>query len=104
MAAQPADLALFGGVELHNPHFKLAQMSEFRLLTQHNRFSITPKRYIEATGTIGIVSKQGNAGGTWAHSEIAMEFCTWIEPRFKVYFFKEFQRLKQHEFVQKNLE
>ncbi len=91
--------------ELHNPNFKLAQMSEFRLLTQHNRFSITPKKYIEETGAIGLVSKQGRYdGGTWAHSEIALEFCSWVEPRFKVYFFKEFQRLKREEYDRRSLE
>ena len=93
-----------GGGGVSNPAFKLAQMSEFRLLAQTNRFAVTPKRYIESTGAIGLISKAGNAGGTWAHSDIALEFCTWLEPRFKVYFFKEFQRLKREEAATASLE
>lgn len=70
-----------------------------------NRTFISPKNYIEQTGAIGLVSKAGkHGGGTFAHSEIALEFCTWLSAPFKVYFYKEFQRLKMEDFDRKNLE
>jgi hypothetical protein len=62
-----------------------------------NSFSLTPKRWIEATNAIGIVSKTGKYGGTFAHRDIAFEFATWISAEFKFYFIKEFQRLKEDE-------
>ncbi|MFN4253773.1 MAG: KilA-N domain-containing protein [Saprospiraceae bacterium] len=91
--------------EVHNPHFKVVQMQDFRLRAIENRSLVSPKNYIEQTGAIGLISKAGkHGGGTFAHSEIALEFCTWLSPPFKVYFFKEFQRLKQDEFDRRNLE
>lgn len=66
---------------------------------------VSPKNYIEQTGAIGLVSRAGkHGGGTFDHSEIALEFCTWISPPFKVYFFKEFQRLKRADFDRQNLQ
>jgi hypothetical protein len=62
-----------------------------------NSFSLTPKRWIEATNAIGIISKTGKYGGTFAHRDIAFEFATWISAEFKFYFIKEFQRLKADE-------
>ncbi len=91
--------------EVHNPHFKVVQMHDFRLMAVENRAVVSPKSYIEKTGAIGLISKAGkHGGGTFAHSEIALEFCTWLSAPFKVYFYKEFQRLKREEFDQKNLE
>ncbi len=90
--------------EVHNPNFKVVQMHNFRLRAVENRAAISPKNYIEETNAIGLISKPGNGGGTFAHSEIALEFCTWLSPPFKVYFYKEFQRLKTEEFGRKNLE
>lgn len=90
--------------EVHNPDFKVVQMHNFRLKASNNRASISPKSYIHATNAIGLISKAGKNGGTLAHSDIALEFCSWLSPKFKVYFFKEFQRLKKEEFQQKNLE
>ncbi len=91
--------------EVHNPNFKLLQMQEFRLRAVENRSLVSPKSYIEMTGAIGLVSKSGrHDGGTFAHSEIAMEFCTWLSPPFKVYFYKEFQRLKTEEMGRRSLE
>ena len=58
---------------------------------------MTPKRWIEATNAIGIVSKAGHYGGTFAHKDIAMEFASWISIEFKLYVIKEFQRLKEEE-------
>ena len=55
---------------------------------------MSPKKWIEATGAIGIVSKSGRYGGTFAHSDIAFEFASWISPEFKLYIIKDYQRLK----------
>lgn len=62
-----------------------------------NSFSLTPKRWIETTGAIGIISKSGRYGGTFAHKDIAFEFATWISAEFKFYLIREFQRLKEEE-------
>jgi len=90
--------------EVHNPNFKVVQMHNFRLQASNNRAGISPKSYIRETNAIGLISKAGKYGGTLAHSDIALEFCSWLSPKFKVYVFKEFQRLKKEEFQQKNLE
>ena len=62
-----------------------------------NYFVLSPQRWIESTKAIGITSKAGRYGGTFAHREIAFEFASWISPQFKLYFIKEFQRLKTDE-------
>lgn len=62
-----------------------------------NSFSLTPKRWIKATKAIGIVSKTGRYGGTFAHKDIAFEFASWLSAEFKFYLIKEFQRLKDDE-------
>ena len=62
-----------------------------------NRNYASPQRYIEETGAIGIVSKSGRYGGTYAHSDIALNFCYWLSPEFQVYLMEEFQRLKAEE-------
>ena len=58
---------------------------------------MTPKKWIESTNAIGIVSKSGRYGGTFAHKDIALEFASWISIEFKLYVIKEFQRLKEEE-------
>lgn len=58
---------------------------------------MSPKKWIEATGAIGIVSKAGRYGGTYAHSDIAMSFATWISPEFQLYIMKDYRRLKTDE-------
>ena len=63
-----------------------------------NRFVMTPTKWIEQTNAIGIVSKAGRyGGGTYAHSDIAMAFATWISPEFQLYIMKDYRRLKQDE-------
>ena len=89
---------------VHNTNFKRDQMVTFRLEANSNRNVVTVKNLIERTGLIGLKSKSGRYGGTWAHADIALNFCYWLSPKFQVYFFKEFQRLKKEEFQQKNLE
>ena len=82
---------------VHNPNFKLGQMHQFRNEAADNRKTISPQRYIEETGAIGMLSKSGRYGGTLAFSDIALNFCYWLSPSFQVYFIQEFQRLKVQE-------
>jgi KilA-N domain len=82
---------------LHNNDFKVVQMHHFRNQAADNRAVISPQRYIEETGAVGLTSKSGRYGGTFAHSDIATNFCNWLSPEFQVYFIKEFKRLKEDE-------
>ena len=83
---------------LHNPSFKRVQMHTFREQVSLNRFVMTPEKWIKQTGAIGIVSKRGRYdGGTYAHSDIAMSFATWISPEFQLYLMKDYRRLKEDE-------
>lgn len=82
---------------IYNPKFKPLEFEGFRKQAGLNSFVMTPKRWIEATGAIGIVSKSGRYGGTFAHKDIAFEFASWISIEFKLYIIKEFQRLKADE-------
>ncbi len=82
---------------LHNPNFKPVIFDGFRKEAGLNSFVITPKKWIESTNAIGIISKSGRYGGTYAHKDIALEFASWISIEFKLYFLKEFQRLKEQE-------
>lgn len=59
--------------------------------------TLTPQQWIKATDAIGIVSKSGRYGGTYAHTDIAFEFASWISPEFKLYIIKDYQRLKKDE-------
>ncbi len=82
---------------LHNPNFKPVEFDGFRKEAGLNSFVMTPKRWIENTNAIGVVSKSGRYGGTYAHKDIALEFASWISIEFKLYVLKEFQRLKEEE-------
>ncbi|MDL2241684.1 KilA-N domain-containing protein [Bacteroidales bacterium OttesenSCG-928-L03] len=82
---------------LHNPNFKPVEFDGFRKEAGLNNFVLTPKRWIETTNAIGLVSKSGRYGGTYAHRDIALEFASWISIEFKLYLLKEFQRLKEEE-------
>jgi hypothetical protein len=82
---------------LHNPNFKPVIFDGFRMEAGLNGFVMTPKKWIESTNAIGIISKSGRYGGTYAHKDIALEFASWISIEFKLYFLKEFQRLKEEE-------
>jgi len=81
----------------HNPDFNSIEFDGIKNMAGSNSFSLTPKRWIESTNAIGIVSKTGRYGGTFAHRDIAFEFATWLSAEFKFYLIKEFQRLKQDE-------
>ena len=89
---------------LHNPNFKGVEFDTFRKQAGLNNFNLTPKKWIEATNAIGIISKSGRYGGTYAHKDLAFEFGAWISPMFKLLLIKEFQRLKEIETNKFNLE
>lgn len=82
---------------IYNSDFKPLEFEGFRKQAGLNSFVMTPKRWIERTNAIGIVSKAGRYGGTFAHKDIALEFASWISIEFKLYVIKEFQRLKDDE-------
>lgn len=90
--------------QLNNPSFNSIEFDGFKNLAGSNSFSLTPKRWIESTNAIGIVSKTGRYGGTFAHKDIAFEFASWISSEFKLYLITEFQRLKTDENSRLNLE
>jgi hypothetical protein len=91
-------IELLGFWELmYNPDFKPLEFEGFKKQAGLNSFVMTPKKWIENTNAIGITSKSGRYGGTFAHKDIAFEFASWISIEFKLYIIKEFQRLKEDE-------
>lgn len=82
---------------LHNADFKPLEFEGFRKQAGANSFTLSPKKWIEATNAVGIVSKAGRYGGTYAHSDIAMSFAAWISPEFQLYIIKDYRRLKTDE-------
>jgi len=89
---------------INNPIFNSVEFDGFRKESGLNSFVLTPKRWIESTNAIGIISSPGRYGGTFAHKDIAFEFASWISIEFKLYLIKEFQRLKEAETNQQSLE
>lgn len=83
--------------KLNNPDFKGVEFDTFLQEAGFNRFTMTPRKWIDSTNAIGIVSKSGRNGGTYAHKDIALEFAYWISPVFRLYLITEFQRLKEEE-------
>ena len=79
---------------IHNPSFKGVEFDSFRKEAGTNAFTLSPQRWIENTNAIGIVSKSGRGGGTFAHPDIAMEFASWISAEFKLYLIQDYKRLK----------
>lgn len=91
--------------ELFNDNFKLAEFCEFKNDAANNSFTMSPSRWISSTNSKGFISKRGKYdGGTFAHPDIALEFASWIDPAFKLYLIKEFERLKYNETYQKRIE
>ncbi|MEN9604964.1 MAG: hypothetical protein RJB39_649 [Candidatus Parcubacteria bacterium] len=82
---------------INNQDFKGVEFDSFKKAAGANSFTLSPQKWIESTGAIGLISKSGNNGGTFAHKDIAFEFATWISAEFKLYLIKEFQRLKVDE-------
>lgn len=82
---------------LHNPNFNPVEFEGFRKEAGLNAFTLSPKRWIEATNAIGVFSNSGRYGGTYAQTDIAFEFASWISVEFRLYLVMEFQRLKVKE-------
>lgn len=83
--------------QLHNSSFKGVEFDTFRNQAGSNTFTMSPSKWIDATNAIGMVSKSGRYGGTFAHSDIAFEFASWVSPEFKLYIIKDYKRLKTEE-------
>jgi hypothetical protein len=93
------DTVLFLGVweQINNPAFNSLEFEGIRNEAGRNSFYLSAKKWIDATGAIGLHAKAGRYGGTYAHRDIAFEFGSWLSPEFKLYLIKEFQRLKDEE-------
>ncbi len=89
---------------INNPYFKPVEFDRFRKEAGLNSFILSPKKWVDTTNAIGIFSKSGRYGGTYAHKDIAFEFGSWLSPEFKLYLITEFQRLKDEESRTKSLE
>ncbi len=90
--------------QLYNPDFKVVEFDHFKMRAGLPSFVLGPGQWAEKTNAIGIHVKLGKYGGTYAHKDIAFEFCSAISPVFKLYLIREFQRLKEEESSLKNLE
>ena len=82
---------------IHNPNFKGIEFEAFKKEAGLNSFTLAPQKWIESTDAIGLVSKSGKGGGTYAHRDIAFEFASWVSVEFKIYLIQEFERLKENE-------
>ena len=82
---------------VNNPNFNLTEFSYIKNESGSNGYVLSAKQWIEKTNAIGIISKTGRYGGTYAHKDIAFEFATWVSPELKFYLIKEYQRLKENE-------
>ena len=89
---------------INNENFKRVEFDTFQNEAGSNKFKISPQKWIKETNAIGIISKSGNNGGTYARSDIAFEFASWLSPEFKLYVIQEFQRLKKNEAYQNKID
>ncbi len=83
--------------KLHNPDFKQVEFDLFRNESGYNHFVLSPQKWIKSTNAIGLQSKSGRYGGTYAHIDIALEFASWMSVEFKFYLIREFQHLKSQQ-------
>ena len=90
--------------EMYNPNFNYGEFAIIKSKAGLNSFKISVKEWTDRTNAIGLISKSGRYGGTYAHKDIAFEFGTWISPVFKLYIIKEYQRIKEIENNQYGLE
>jgi KilA-N domain len=90
--------------KIYNPNFKVVEFDHFKSEAGLHTFVLSPSQWVEQTNAIGIFSKAGRYGGTYAHKDIAFEFGSAISAEFKLYLIKEFQRLKQEESVRQHLD
>ena len=86
--------------KLNNPDFKGVEFDPLLAEAGSNAFTMSPTRWIEITSAIGIVSKNGAGGGTYAQRDIAFKFASWVSVEFELYLVTEFQRLKEQEQAQ----
>ena len=90
---------------IHNENFKGGEFATFKNEAGSNKFKMSPQKWIKETNAIGMISKSGRyEGGTFAHSDIALEFASWLSPEFKLYVIQEFQRLKKNESYQNKID
>ncbi len=90
---------------IHNDNFKGGEFATFKNEAGSNTFKMSPQKWIRETNSIGIISKSGRYdGGTYARSDIAFEFASWLSPEFKLYVIQEFQRLKKNEAYQNKID
>ena len=91
--------------ELNNDNFKVVEFDQFKNEAGRHAFTMSFQKWIKQTNAIGIISKSGKyGGGTFARSDIAFEFASWISPEFKLYLIKEFERLKRNETYREKIE
>lgn len=83
--------------KLNNPNFKGVEFDSFVHEAGANAFTLSPRKWISATNAIGVISRSGRYGGTFAHKDIAFEFASWVSAEFKLYIIKDYQRLKSDE-------
>ena len=84
--------------QFYNPDFKVVKFDHFKMNAGLPSFVLSPGNWVEKTNALGIFVKKGKYGGTFAHKDIALEFCSAINPTFKLFLIKEFQRLKEEEY------
>lgn len=89
---------------INNENFKGVEFDTFKNEAGSNKFKISPQKWIRETNALGMISKSGNNGGTYARSDIAFEFASWLSPEFKLYLIQEFQRLKKNEAYQNKID
>ena len=89
---------------IHNPNFRGVEFDPLVFEAGNNAFTMSPSRWIELTNAIGIFTKTGGGGGTFAHEDIAFEFASWISSEFKLYLVTEFKRLKRDEHYRLSLD
>ena len=90
--------------QLNNENFKGHEFETFENQAGTNSFYMSPQKWIKETNAVGIISKSGNNGGTYARSDIALEFASWLSPEFKLYVIQEFERLKKNEAYQNKID
>ena len=90
--------------QLNNENFKGHEFETFENEAGKNSFYMSPQKWIKETNAVGIISKSGNKGGTYARSDIALEFASWLSPEFKLYVIQEFERLKKNEAYQNKID
>ena len=92
--------------ELNNENFNSVESHRIKIEeVGYNRFTMTPSRWKKNFNAIGIIPSSGKySAGTFAHSDIALEFASWLSPEFKLYLIKEFERLKRNEAYQEKID